>query len=464
MLGAISENGEGRTYTVVLDSQPTETVTIEVDGEGFLVVSPSTLTFIKRTWNVTQEVTVSAQDDGDTNIGTNNSAFVHRRVTGGDYEGITADSVWAFHIVDTTVPVLSLSGARANEGSEVKFTASLDIPIYIDNARFTFSTGDGTATAGSDYVAETQGVVIFGLSETERTFSVTTINDDKDEADEETFTITLTNIRNAVLADGADTLTVDGVILDDDPTPLLSISGLNGESSLVPESVGSVSFTITLTDNSSEVVYVDYATDSTTSGVIGSRSSTFTAATEDADYTKSVGTLEFEPEETVKTVTVPVIDDLVSEGAEFFGLRISNPRNALLKGLFDQQGAGVVIQDDDVKGVESSPKNLTIAEGETGGATYTVVLDSEPTSAVRILVLEGALGISEGAWLGWGRGRRGQGSRGHPPCRNEGHPPPINGHHFGPRRQRPLDRHAHADLHHHQLGDATGGDVDGLGE
>ena len=188
----------------------------------------------------------------------------------------------------------------------MKFTASLDIPIYIDNARFTFSTGDGTATAGSDYVAETQGVVIFGLSETERTFSVTTINDDKDEADEETFTITLTNIRNAVLADGADTLTVDGVILDDDPTPLLSISGLNGESSLVPESVGSVSFTITLTGNSSEVVYVDYATGSTTSGVIGSRSSTFTAATEDADYTKSVGTLEFEPEETVKTVTVPV--------------------------------------------------------------------------------------------------------------------------------------------------------------
>ena len=77
---------------------------------------------------------------------------------------------------------------------------------------------------------------------------------------------------------------------------------------------------------------------------------------------------------------------MVSEGAEFFGLRISNPRNALLKGLFDQQGAGVVIQDDDVKGVEISPKNLTIAEGETGGATYTVVLDSEPTGAVTVTI------------------------------------------------------------------------------
>ncbi len=57
-----------------------------------------------------------------------------------------------------------------------------------------------------------------------------------------------------------------------------------------------------------------------------------------------------------------------------------------MKGLFDQQGAGVVIQDDDVKGVESSPKNLTIAEGETGGATYTVVLGSEPTSAVTVTI------------------------------------------------------------------------------
>ena len=57
-----------------------------------------------------------------------------------------------------------------------------------------------------------------------------------------------------------------------------------------------------------------------------------------------------------------------------------------MKGLFDQQGAGVVIQDDDVKGVEISPKNLTIAEGDTGGATYTVVLDSEPTSAVTVTI------------------------------------------------------------------------------
>ena len=36
--------------------------------------------------------------------------------------------------------------------------------------------------------------------------------------------------------------------------------------------------------------------------------------------------------------------------------------------------------------MEISPKNLTIAEGETGGATYTVVLDSEPTSAVTVTI------------------------------------------------------------------------------
>ena len=80
------------SYTVVLDSQPTANVTVTPSRTGSTDVtfSPATLTFTTRNWNTVQPVTVTAAQDSDA---VDDSATISHAVTGGDYVGVTVDSV-----------------------------------------------------------------------------------------------------------------------------------------------------------------------------------------------------------------------------------------------------------------------------------------------------------------------------------------------------------------------------------
>ena len=62
------EDPTGATYTVVLDTQPTVDVTITVGGfnNTDVTVNPASLTFMMGTWNTTQTVRVTANDDANT--------------------------------------------------------------------------------------------------------------------------------------------------------------------------------------------------------------------------------------------------------------------------------------------------------------------------------------------------------------------------------------------------------------
>ena len=84
--------GTTGTYTVVLDSQPTANVTVTPSRTGSTDVtfSPPTLTFTALNWNTVQPVTVTAAQDSDA---VDDSATISHAVTGGDYVGVTVDSV-----------------------------------------------------------------------------------------------------------------------------------------------------------------------------------------------------------------------------------------------------------------------------------------------------------------------------------------------------------------------------------
>ena len=85
---------EGSTgaYTVVLDSQPTANVTVTPSrtGSSDVTFSPPTLTFTALNWNTVQPVTVTAAQDSDA---VDDSATISHAVTGGDYVGVTVESV-----------------------------------------------------------------------------------------------------------------------------------------------------------------------------------------------------------------------------------------------------------------------------------------------------------------------------------------------------------------------------------
>ena len=64
-----------------------------------------------------------------------------------------------------------------------------------------------------------------------------------------------------------------------------------------------------------------------------------------ADYSAASGRLTFAPGETRKTVSVPILDDAVDEGTEYFLLRFSNPQGGYLEaGHRERQG---LIRNDD---------------------------------------------------------------------------------------------------------------------
>src|SRR4030095_16123414 len=84
-----------------------------------------------------------------------------------------------------------------------------------------YTTANGTATAGSDYVA-TNGLVTFAPGTTSQNITVRVIGDQVNEVNE-TFFVNLSNPTNASIADGQGL----GTITNDDSSPTLSISDVS---------------------------------------------------------------------------------------------------------------------------------------------------------------------------------------------------------------------------------------------
>ncbi len=119
--------------------------------------------------------------------------------------------------VSTTVvlPTLSISDAAVIEGNaNAMFTVTLK-PSITFTSRVSFATADGSALAGSDYVA-TSGLLTFLPGETSKLINVPVLDDSTPEINE-TFKVTLSSPILATIADG----TGVGTILNDDALPPL---------------------------------------------------------------------------------------------------------------------------------------------------------------------------------------------------------------------------------------------------
>ena len=119
-------------------------------------------------------------------------------------------------------PSLSVADVSAREGTDANaaFTVSLSRVFYTAAHKVTvdYATSDGTATAGADYTA-TSGTLTFAAGETTKTVNVPILDDAVDEG-EETFTLRLSNVVGAHIADGEAT----GTITNDDPLQKMWLS------------------------------------------------------------------------------------------------------------------------------------------------------------------------------------------------------------------------------------------------
>lgn len=231
---------------------------------------------------------------------------------------------------DTTpfvfININSITVIEGNSGTiDAVFTVTLSGPSSQEVSVDYTTLDDHTATAGSDYTT-TSGTLTFAIGETSKTITVPIIGDLVDEGAQETFSIILSSPTNAVLGTSPDS---NGTIEDDET------SFININSATVTEGNSGTTdaiFTVTLTNPSSQTVSVNYATlDDHT-------------ATANVDYTTASGTLIFAPGETSKTVSVPVIGDLVDEPNEAFSIILSSPINGALGTSPD--GNGTILDDD----------------------------------------------------------------------------------------------------------------------
>ncbi len=245
-------------------------------------------------------------------------------------------------------PTLTIDNVSLTEGNSstktFTFTVSLSKPALAGGVSFDIATEDDSATAGSDYVANslTNQTIAAGLQT--YTFNVTVNGDTAVEADE-TFFVNVTSVTGATVVDGQGL----GTIQNDD-TPSLSIDDVTlseGNSSTT-----AFNFTVTLSPASNQTVTVNYATADS-------------AAAAPSDYTAIASTqLTFLAGETTKPVSVLVNGDTTIEPDETFTVNLSGATNA---NIGDSQGVGTITNDDGANVVISQ----VYAGGGNASAQYT---------------------------------------------------------------------------------------------
>jgi hypothetical protein len=217
-----------------------------------------------------------------------------------------------------------VSQNEGNSGTTLfTFTVSLSNPSS-QTITVNYATADGTATTADNDYSSTSGTLTFAPNETSKTISVSVNGDTKFEPNE-TFSVNLSLPVNATISRGQGLET----ITNDDALPAISINDVSqneGDSGATL-----FTFTVSLSNPSSQMITVSYAT------------ADGTATTADNDYSATSGTLTFAANETSKTISVSVNGDTKFEPNETFTVNLSSPVNAVIA---DGQGLGTIINDD----------------------------------------------------------------------------------------------------------------------
>jgi len=172
-----------------------------------------------------------------------------------------------------------------------------------------YNTGDGTASAGSDYIAAS-GTLIFDDGVTSQTFSIDILDDAVYEGNE-TVNLSLSNPLGGAGLESP--LTAVLTIAEDDPAPPVGSLQFSAPTYLVTEFGLVATITVERDGGSVGTVTVDYASSDGT-------------ATAGEDYVAVNGSLVFTDGETSRTFGVQIINDSdTQEGDETLDLILSNP-------------------------------------------------------------------------------------------------------------------------------------------
>lgn len=251
---------------------------------------------------------------------------------------ITGSSSAPVTILDNDVGITFASPVYVvNEGGGSVTLTVLRISGSNGVATVRYSTANGTALAGADFLGATNNLLTFADGETIKTITIPILEDTLVEGDE-AFSVVLSNPSSGVqLLTSTATVT----ILDND-------SGFRfAEASyFVDEHGTNALLTVIRTNPNTGIITVVF---STTNGT----------ATAGSDFIASGGSLVFTNGESAKTIAIPIINDTQVEGPETFFVTLSSPSDGAQ--LLEPVTASVTIIDND-SGLRFSSANYTVTE------------------------------------------------------------------------------------------------------
>src|SRR4029453_213403 len=277
-------------------------------------------------------------------------------------------------IDDDLPPEISVVGATVAEGNAG--TKNLAPTLNLSEASgktitVPYTTTDGTATAGSDYVPKSGS---FNFLPGARLVTVNvTINGDTIAEGNETVLVDLAPAINGTLLSNQ----MVGLIAADDPLPLVSIvdvkttEGNSGSRTL--------SFTVTLSAASPATISVPFTTAPQT-------------AQSGVDFTATSGTLTFSPGQTSRTVVVLLVTDTLAETDETFLVTLGSPSGAV---ILDGEAIGTIQNDDTTLRISDA----VVTEGDDGlpAATFVVTLSAAVNFEVQTIYATASVTAAPGS-------------------------------------------------------------------
>jgi len=276
----------------------------------------------------------------------------------GPQEVITVPSSVVTIIGDPTVGFSPITYNVSEDGGSITvFVARANVdddPVSVD-----YTTVNGTAIAGEDFVAKT-GTLNWGAAETgSQSFDIA-ITANADVVESETFTVVLSDCSNCTIRSGEGTATVnilEGEVNPENPGTL----AFSPTALLIPESSGTVSVFVTRTGGTDGDVTIKYETAPGT-------------ATSPADFTATTGTLTWlNGQGGNKLISVPIINDLEVESTESFTVRFildgtsPTPNAGPGRPTIGASSATVSIQDNDSPPTAGAFSVLDTNVGEGAG-------------------------------------------------------------------------------------------------
>ena len=340
--------GGGGTYGVRLNAAPTADVTVAIRSSNpDVTVMPNNLTFTSLNFAANQQVTVMTGQDADA---ADDTANLTHSPTGGDY-GSGQNKTFVVTVTDYDIARLELSDTflDVDEGGTNTYTVKLQTPPTTTVTVTVSSDDTGAATVSGSTLRFTTS-----NWNTARKVTVRGVND-TDSGDE---TVTITNTASGgEYAGVTETVTVT---VDDDDTPGITFTpaartireGATGTYDVKLNTAPTADVTVAISSDNPDVTLNKSSLTFTTVNYATNQRVTVTAG-QDADAADGTANLTHRP-----------------SGGDY--------------GSGQNKTFMVTVPDDDTAGLILSA--MTLGVDEAGQNTYTVKLQTQPTTTVTVTV------------------------------------------------------------------------------